>query len=100
MHHITGLVKAPPTHPDFSPALASSHVGLPRACIQICGLDPLRDEGLLYEKLLATQGVDTKLFVYAGVPHGFDLSCPDLPAAQQFARDFREGLRWLLERSV
>jgi acetyl esterase/lipase len=41
--------------------LLANHTGLPPAYIQICGLDPLRDEGLLYERLLREQGVPTRL---------------------------------------
>ena len=57
------LLKAPPASPYFSPLLAPSHAGLPPACLQICGLDPLRDESFLFEKLLREQGVKTKLHV-------------------------------------
>lgn len=32
--------------------------------VQICGKDPLRDEGILYEKLLRESGVQTKLHTY------------------------------------
>ncbi|THH13371.1 hypothetical protein EW146_g6830 [Bondarzewia mesenterica] len=45
-----GLAKAPPTDPDFSPLLAKSHVDLPPLCMQLSGMDPFVDEGLLYEK--------------------------------------------------
>ena len=52
-----------PTSPDAgdrraNPGLASSEEvkGLPPATFGICGLDPLRDEGLLYAKLLQENG--------------------------------------------
>jgi acetyl esterase/lipase len=39
--------------PMFSPLLwPSGHSGLPPAYFQICGADPLRDEALIYERLL------------------------------------------------
>ncbi|KAJ6506915.1 Alpha/Beta hydrolase protein [Mycena sanguinolenta] len=50
----------PPTNPEVSPLLAD-HTCVPPAYIQVCGLDPLRDEGLLYERLLREQGVPTRL---------------------------------------
>ena len=56
-----GLLGPSATDPDFSPLLATSHAGLPPACMQVCGMDPLRDEGILYEKVLKEQGVKTKL---------------------------------------
>jgi acetyl esterase/lipase len=48
--------------PEVSPLLAN-HTGLPPTHLQVCGLDPLRDEGLLYERLLREQGVPTRLDV-------------------------------------
>ncbi|KAL0577969.1 hypothetical protein V5O48_004005 [Marasmius crinis-equi] len=50
-----------PTDTRFSPLLLDSHNGLPPAYLQVCGLDPLRDEGLLYEQVLREAGVPTKL---------------------------------------
>lgn len=48
---------------DISPLLAPSFKDLPPAYIQVAGADPLRDEGLLYEKFLKEAGVETRLDV-------------------------------------
>jgi acetyl esterase/lipase len=56
-------LNGPAANPDVSPLLAD-HTGLPSAYLQICGLDPLRDEGLLYERLLREKGIPTKLDMY------------------------------------
>ena len=53
-----------PNNPSFSVILAETQTGLPPAYLQVNGVDPLRDEGLLYEKLLREAGVKTKLHVY------------------------------------
>ncbi|KAG7102408.1 AB hydrolase superfamily protein B1A11.02 like [Verticillium longisporum] len=45
--------------------------GLPPTTFGVAGLDPLRDEGLLYSQLLAEAGVPTDTYVFEGVPHGF-----------------------------
>lgn len=46
------------SHPRFSPTY-----------LQVCGLDPLRDDGLIYEKVLRQAGTDTGTNVYKGLPH-------------------------------
>ncbi|ESK83027.1 esterase lipase [Moniliophthora roreri MCA 2997] len=92
------LYNAPPADTRISPLLLSSHRGLPPAFIQVAGLDPLRDEALLYEKLLKEAGVATKLEVYPGVPHGFSVIFPQLKQSTKCLNDITEGLRWLLKR--
>lgn len=58
------MLQAPPEDPRFSVLLAESHANLPPAYIQVSGLDPLRDEGILYEKVLRNAGVKTQIKVY------------------------------------
>jgi len=87
---------AQPSNPECSPLLYSSHKGLAPAYIQVCGADPLRDEALLYERLLREAGVTTKLEVYPGVGHGFHIDLPKSKAGLRFVQDFKDGLRWLL----
>jgi len=56
-----GYKASNPSDPFVSPLLAPSHKGLPPAFIQVAGLDPLRDEGFLYEKVLKDSDVSTRL---------------------------------------
>ena len=48
----------------MSPVLASSHANLPPTFFQICGLDPLRDDAFLYDRLLREAGCKTLVKVY------------------------------------
>ncbi|KAI0053261.1 alpha/beta-hydrolase [Auriscalpium vulgare] len=89
-------VKAPPHDPGFAPLLQPSHAGLPPAYLQICGLDPLRDEGLLYARVLREAGIAAKLDVYPGVPHCFNVWTPDIKLAVKYEADTMSGLKWLL----
>jgi acetyl esterase/lipase len=58
--------------PLFSPLLHPNLRGLPPAFFQVAGLDPLRDEALIYEKVLREEnGVDTRINIYDGLGHMF-----------------------------
>ncbi|GJJ13731.1 hypothetical protein Clacol_007987 [Clathrus columnatus] len=50
-------------NPEVSPILSDSFEGLPPAYIQISGLDILRDEAFLYERLLKEAEVPTRVDV-------------------------------------
>jgi acetyl esterase/lipase len=66
---------------------------------QICGMDPLRDEALIYEKVLREEyNIPTKLDVYPGLPHGFWSFWPDMKASTEFVNDATKGVAWLLEQ--
>lgn len=49
---------------------APGHKHLPPAYLQVCGLDPLRDEALIYGRVLREEaGVKTKIDIYKGLGH-------------------------------
>ena len=58
--------------PRFSPLLHPNLKDLPPAFFQLGGLDPLRDEGLIYESVLREESdTPTRLNVYDGFGHMF-----------------------------
>lgn len=94
------LYQAESGSPLKCPALFESHKGLPPTYFQICGLDPLRDEGLIYEQILRVDnGIKTKVHLYPGLPHGFWTWYPEAQFSVKFQEDCVEGMSWLLEQS-
>jgi len=88
-------------NPLFSPFLfPTGRKSLPPSYFQVCGMDPLRDEALIFERLLREEdGVKTKLDVYPGLPHGYWSIAPTLKASQRFVDDSVKGVEWLLQQS-
>lgn len=71
----------------------NGHAHLPSTVLQISGMDPLRDEGLLYEKVLREDwGIKTKLYIYPGQPHGHFGVFPFLKNSEKFRQDQVNGM--------
>lgn len=58
----------------------------------------LRDDALLYERELRSEGVSTQIHVYPGVTHAFDSMFPQLSISEKFRQDRSEGFAWLLKK--
>ncbi|KAL2782396.1 Alpha/Beta hydrolase protein [Aspergillus keveii] len=89
---ITSPLMVPINHP-------SGHSGVPPTYFQVCGLDGLRDENLIYERILREENsVPTLLHFYPGLPHHFWEFYPQLTEeAEKRTEDTIRGLQWLLE---
>ncbi|KAF2621383.1 hypothetical protein BU25DRAFT_404569 [Macroventuria anomochaeta] len=73
------------------------HGGQPPTYLQATGMDPLRDDSLIYEHVLREEyGVPTKLDVYAGMPHCAPDFFPMLPVAGKALEDLKAGVEWIL----
>jgi acetyl esterase len=57
--------------PDASPLRAESVAGVAPALVMVCGLDPLRDEGVAYAERLRAAGVPVEVSEYRDMIHGF-----------------------------
>jgi acetyl esterase/lipase len=95
----TELYKADPNSSLRTPILFESHKDLPPTYFQICGLDPLRDEALIYEEILRESGVKTEVDIYPGLPHSFWSFYPEAQFSKKLQEDNVKALKWLLEQS-
>jgi len=85
---------------DRSPLLTKDLKGLPPAVLLVGGKDPLRDEGLLYARLLKDVNGDDSvcLHVFPSGFHGFPVPFPEATASKKFMKDTIDGVAWLLAK--
>lgn len=81
-----------------SPLLVESwrHVAR-KAVVSVCGWDPRRDEGVLFERLLREAGVEVTMEVHKGLPHGFWTVCRGLEVSREWERKLVGAMGWLIE---
>jgi acetyl esterase len=83
------------SNPYVSPLLAESLVGLPRAVILTCEIDPVRDEGARYAERLRAAGVPVEHTLYEGLLHGTSSLTLLLPSARAWRDQCIAALRTL-----
>ncbi|CAG9988859.1 unnamed protein product [Clonostachys byssicola] len=83
--------------PRISAALRpdSELEGWPKTGFIIAGMDPLRDDGLIFAKRLEALKTSTSVHIFPGVPHGFR-RWVDLPFAKQSDDVTVDLIRWAL----
>ena len=98
----TDLYKGNPYSPLMSPLLfPTGHQNLPPTYFQVCGLDPLRDDSVIYERILREEcGVKTRIDMYAGLPHGIWSFFPGANFSKRQLKDSLDGMAWLTQQSL
>ncbi|KAI1112055.1 Alpha/Beta hydrolase protein [Nemania sp. NC0429] len=92
------ILQAPSDDPRISFLLNPDHSKLPpRAYFQIGGQDILRDESLLFARLLREHsGTETLVHMHSGMPHGW-WRFQKITASEKWAGDLFEGTKFLLK---
>lgn len=86
---------------DFTPfASAAPFSAMPRTYVQVAGMDVLRDDGIVYAKVLEDNGVDVRFDAYPGVPHGHFNLWPHMKSAIKCQEDTIWHFGWLLGQEV
>jgi acetyl esterase/lipase len=96
---LAGFYGAPADDWRFNPFVHPKGIeGVPRTAVLCAGMDPIRDDALIYAREAERYGVQTWVKVWKGLPHGFWMF--PLEAGQKSAGDRVEALAWVLEKGV
>jgi acetyl esterase/lipase len=72
----------------------------PPTYLEVAGMDPLRDEALIFERILREEhNVPTQLILHEGFGHMFWMNYPMMDASRRAAKKRLLGIQWLLEMS-
>ncbi|MEO0587784.1 MAG: alpha/beta hydrolase [Planctomycetota bacterium] len=80
-------VGGPGVSPHAAPARLQDASGLPPLYLDTGNLDIFLDENLAYVRTLAAAGVSTEVHVHPGVPHAWELFCPDIATSVRARQD-------------
>lgn len=99
MESIRSVVEFDSESPLFDPTLNERGLkNFPPTYLELGGMDPLRDDGLVFEKMLREEnGVRTRLDLHEGFGHMFWMNFPGMKKSREAAKSRLEGIRWLLE---
>ncbi|KZT28930.1 hypothetical protein NEOLEDRAFT_1128413 [Neolentinus lepideus HHB14362 ss-1] len=78
-------------------APGSTRAGLPPTFLQICELDPLRDDAVVFERELREDyNIPTRKIMYRNQPHEFWAFWPHSEESRKVKMDTLEGMKWLM----
>ncbi|KAF5572613.1 sterigmatocystin biosynthesis lipase esterase STCI [Fusarium pseudoanthophilum] len=88
-----------PEDKDYFPLLDDTCLKVfPRTYVVTCGMDTLRDDGMVLHDSLSSAGVATKISHYGNMPHCFWI-VPSLPETELFLNDLISGVTWTIKSS-
>lgn len=86
---------------SHQPTAASSSLSMmPRTYLLAFGMDSVRDDALIYNSMLEKEGVETRLDVYAGLPHNSWGFVPGLQSSLSAVVGLLKNVAWLSGKEV